>query len=196
MFLRYERVVHRLGHWSLIACTVLVIYLMVTQTIEVVLRAFGHPTTWVYDLNLVAIVGVVFLGLAGAERAGDNVAVDFITARLGARTNRVLKIINSLLALLFLALLIWFGIGLVLESIHQNRTTGGLFAVPAAIPEASLPFGAALMALQMIADLYRAVRGMPPAEPVYSEPTGDAYEFVPGPQEPVEIPLKPIEPEP
>jgi TRAP-type C4-dicarboxylate transport system permease small subunit len=195
MFLRFERLVHRLGHWSLIACTVMVIYLMVTQAIEVVFRAFGHPTTWVYDLNLVVIVGVVFLGLAGAERAGDNVAVDFITERLGKRTNRLLKVINSVLALLFLALLIWFGIGVVVESLQQGRSTGGLFRIPAALPQASLPFGATLMALQIITDLYRTIRGMPPAEQVYAEPTGDAYVFVPGPQEPVEVPLKPIEPE-
>jgi TRAP-type C4-dicarboxylate transport system permease small subunit len=192
MFLRFERLVHRLGHWSLIVCTGLVIYLMVTQSIEVILRALGHPTTWVYDLNLVAIVGVVFLGLAGAERAGDNVAVDFITDKLSARTNRVLKIVNSLFGLAFLALLIWFGIGLVSESLHHNRTTGGLFSIPAAIPQASLPIGGLLMALQMVVDLIRLFRpdlGPPPAAPSY-DPHGEP---VPGPQEPVEVPLKPIE---
>jgi TRAP-type C4-dicarboxylate transport system permease small subunit len=194
VFRLFERLVHRLGHWSLIACTVCVIYLMVTQTIEVVLRAFGRPTTWVYDINLVVIVGVVFLGLAGAERAGDNVAVDFITEKLSQRTNRVLKVVNSILILLFLALLIWFGIGVVMESLHQGRTTGGLFRIPSALAQSTLPLGATLMALQVIVDLVRVFRPLPGQAD--GTPVDAEGEPIPGPQEPVEVPLKPADPEP
>jgi len=121
-FDRFEDVVHRLGQVALLAATALVAYIMVTQMFEVAVRALGHPTTWVYDFNLAAIVGTVFLGIAGAERAGDNINVDFFTERLGPRANRVLTVFNGILALAFLAILIWFGLAVVLESIPASSS--------------------------------------------------------------------------
>jgi C4-dicarboxylate transporter, DctQ subunit len=188
-FDRFERVVHWLGQAALLAATGLVVYIMVTQMIEVVVRAAGHPTTWVYDFNLAAIVGTVFLGIAGAERAGDNINVDFFTERLSARANRILAVINALLALLFLAILIWFGIAVVLESIHHGRTLGSLAHLPSALPEASLPIGAGIMALQVVVGLVRLFHPAAGQAPV------DIVE-IGGPGEPVEVPLKPTDPEP
>lgn len=191
-FDRFEDVVHRLGQLALLAATALVAYIMVTQVLEVVVRALGHPTTWVYDFNLAAIVGTVFLGIAGAERAGDNINVDFFTERLGPRANRVLTVFNGILALVFLAILIWFGMAVVLESIHHNRTLGSLVHLPAALPEASLPIGGTLMALQIIVNLVRVFHPRPGAA---EEPVDDRGSEVGGPGEPVEVPLKPTDPD-
>lgn len=168
--LRFVALVDRLSDWSLLASAALVSYIMVTQALEVVLRSIGRPTIWVYDLNLAAVVGVVFLGIAGAEKAREHIAVDFITARLSERTNRILYAANAAFALLLLGLVSWFGISIVAESIRQGRTMGGLFPIPTAIPEAALPFGAILLALQTVADLYRKLwlreAELPPKSPI------------------------------
>jgi TRAP-type C4-dicarboxylate transport system permease small subunit len=160
---RLGAIVDRLSDWALAASTVLVLYLMATQTLEVVLRSLGRPTTWVFDLNLIAIVGVVFLGLAGAERGREHVAVEFLSDRFQGRTRRLLILVNGAFALTLLAMLTWFGLLVALESIAQGRTTGGLFPVSAAIPEGMLPLGATLLWLQILVDMYRALRsGAPP----------------------------------
>jgi TRAP-type C4-dicarboxylate transport system, small permease component len=197
VFLRFERLVHGLGHVALLASTVLIVYIMASQTLEVVLRTAGHPTTWVYDFNLSAIVGAVFLGLAGAERARDNVNVDFFTERLPARANRFLKFVNLILALLFLAILVWFGIAVVGESLHYGRTTGSLFPIPAALAQAALPLGGTLMALQVVVDL---VRMFHPAPEMPSPPSIQEIEETEGspggPQMPDEVSPQTNEPQP
>jgi TRAP-type C4-dicarboxylate transport system permease small subunit len=172
--IRFAGFIDRLSHAALILSTLLVIYLMVTQTLEVVLRSLGRPTTWVFDLNLVAIVGVVFLGLAGAEQGREHVAVEFLAGRFAGRARQVLLVVNGGFALLLLGLLGWFGALVALQSLEQGRTTGGLFPVSAAIPEGMLPIGAVLLGLQIIVDIYRDFRPAASAHPTEASlATGD-----------------------
>lgn len=169
----------RLGVWI---AAFLVAFLMVTQVAEVILRTLGHPTTWIYDVNLTALVGVIFLGLAGAEIHGEHVAVDFLTERIRGRRGQALRLVNALLTVAFLALLAWFGTEVALESIEQDRTTGGLFSIPAWIPESLLPIGSAMLALEILRLLPRTLAEPDPPHDIEGEPVATGGDIVQPPE--------------
>jgi TRAP-type C4-dicarboxylate transport system permease small subunit len=165
--------IDQMSQLGLILSAGLVAFLMLTQVLEVTLRSLGHPTTWVYDLNLSALLGVVVLALADAERGGEHVAVDFLSNRIQGRVARALVVVNGVVALVFLVMLAWFGALVAVQSAEQGRETGGLFSIPTAIPEALLPIGAVVLVFQTLATMVRRVSGSP-RPPDSVDPTGDA----------------------
>jgi TRAP-type C4-dicarboxylate transport system permease small subunit len=167
------RLIDWLSRSGLYLAAALVAFLMLTQVLEVVLRSIGRPTTWVYDLNLSALLGVVFLALADAERAGEHVAVDFLSGRIGGIGPRVLRIFNGVISVAFLLMLAWFGTLVALQSAEQGRMTGGLFSIPTAVPEALLPIGATILVLQTIVMLFRGSSPEDDGPPVPTDSTGE-----------------------
>jgi TRAP-type C4-dicarboxylate transport system permease small subunit len=182
--------IDRLSVAGLVVSASLVAFLMTTQVLEVVLRSVGRPTTWVFDLNLTALLGVVFFGLAGAELGSEHVAVDFLAGKARGAVRRALVLINGSATVVFLLMLVWFGTNLALESLRQGRTTGGLFSIPQAIPEGLLPLGALLLAAQTIVQIVRVWTGAPdapePAHDVAGDEIGSGGDIVLPPAEPVE----------
>lgn len=75
--------------------------------IDVTGRAFGAPLTGAQDLSQMALVIVVFGGMAYCDRIGGHVAVDVFAPAFGMRFNRLLDIVALLLGTAIFAGIAW-----------------------------------------------------------------------------------------
>ncbi|MEN9763323.1 MAG: hypothetical protein RI906_3149 [Pseudomonadota bacterium] len=116
-----------------------------------------EPSTWTEVLTRTLIIWSVFLGLAAALRGGALLSVDLMY-RTVARTRflPVLQVFITGLTLLFLVLIIWFG----LEMVHRVRfqTLAGL-EISISWAYAAIPVGGICSVLAVIAHYIDPRRG-------------------------------------
>lgn len=77
------------------------------MTLDVALRALGAPLFGALDLVQLALVLVVFAGVAHCGRGGGHVAVDLFFTRMGPRTAFVADLAMKIVAMAVLGLLAW-----------------------------------------------------------------------------------------
>lgn len=82
--------------------------MMMITIIDVTSRTLlNRPITGAYDLVQLFLVGSVFLSIPDVFLRDDNIVVDFIDHLLGRPAVEILKVIANLLAVVFLAVLIY-----------------------------------------------------------------------------------------
>jgi len=73
--------------------------------LDVVGRAFGRPLYGSQDMIMMAMVILVFGGMALCDRRGGHISVDILESRFPPRMNRVVDVLSALIgAIVFLAL--------------------------------------------------------------------------------------------
>ena len=127
---------------------------------EVVLRyVFNAPTVWVHDLVIaITAVGFVFGGAYALQR-NDHIRITSLYERAPRGARRVLDILSLLLTTVYLALLTYAATRQAARSIELRETSGHAWDVE--IPmvlKTVLAMGAALMAVQAVVLLLRALR--------------------------------------
>ena len=121
---------------------------------EVVLRAlFNAPTEWVNEVSVYLVLISAFLGFAPALAAGKHINVDLVTSKLSARTNRLLKILCSVLGLGFSLVFLVTSAEMTLNSYELGLLSTSTLRVPLYIPQLSMPIGFAVLTLQFLANL-------------------------------------------
>lgn len=116
---------------------------------------FGQPSTWSEVAARSAMIWMVFLGLAVAFRLGVMIAVDLLLDIAPRQLRRALFIVIALASLVFLAILVWYGTGMVLRVRNQNLA--GMH-ISIAWVYAALPSGALLAAPAVVARLVEVLR--------------------------------------
>lgn len=152
-FFAFERRVTR----TALELAVLAMAIIVALTFYQVVTRFviGHPSTWSEVAARSAMMWMVFLGLAVAFRQGVMIAVDFLLDISPVAVRRLLYLLIAVASLLFLALLIWYGTGMVMRVRSQNLA--GL-SVSIAWVYAALPVGSALAVPGVVARLIEVLR--------------------------------------
>ncbi len=110
---------------------------------------FGQPSTWSEIAIRLVIIWMVMFGVVVAFREGAQVSVDLMY-RLSGRFQRTLHLLITLIAVLFLSVLIWYGIDIAWRVRFQE--IAGLEFLPMSIGYAALPTGAAFAILAAIAN--------------------------------------------
>jgi TRAP-type C4-dicarboxylate transport system permease small subunit len=86
----------------------LIIGVMVMTVYNVLGRwLFGAPLRGTVELTQLAMIGIVYLGLAYAQERDNHISVDLLYQRLGKRTRYALDAFTTLLSVIVLALLAW-----------------------------------------------------------------------------------------
>lgn len=132
----------------------------VVTILDVALRYFfNSPTVWGLEL-VIAIAGVHYLLAGPAAQATDaHVRIDAIYNILPKPVQRVMDVVSNLLALVFLAIVFWYGIEQAWPAIQTGETSGGGWDSHApTIMKAAIPVGAGLMCLQSIVGVINSVR--------------------------------------
>ncbi|MDR2860485.1 MAG: TRAP transporter small permease [Elusimicrobiota bacterium] len=93
----------------LLAITVLVFAAAVART-------SGHPMNWAVDVSMLLFGWEVFLGGDIAIRSRKLINVDMFVIKLPHIVQKILGLLFAVIILIFLAVLVRFGIPLVLES--------------------------------------------------------------------------------
>jgi TRAP-type mannitol/chloroaromatic compound transport system permease small subunit len=150
-----DRVATVCGHLAAVAAT-----LVVALTAGLVLAfSLGTGSVKVQDGVLWLNAGLVMLGLGYALKSKAHVRIDVFSARWSERTRAVMEVLGiALLLLPFCAAIAWLSWDYVAMSWRvgeRSASSGGLAGLYLA--KTLLPLGAALLALQGIAEVLRAL---------------------------------------
>jgi C4-dicarboxylate transporter DctQ subunit len=123
---------------------------------------FLPSISWGEEVTRYAGIWSVFLVAGLGLRQGAHLGVDMLTARLPAPVRRVLYLAVYALVLAFAGLLLVYGIRLAAENMDQVSSA---LEWPMGLIYLCVPIGGALMIVETLGLLYRAVRGLPPPRP-------------------------------
>lgn len=120
---------------------------------------FNSPTVWGLEL-VIAIAAIHYMiGGASAQAEKMHVRIDAIYNILPTRAQRVMDVVSNLLSLIFLAIIVWYGVQQAWPAIQTGETSGGGWdSYAPTFMKAAIPLGAALMALQSIVDMTQSIR--------------------------------------
>ena len=110
---------------------------------------FGTPSTWSEIAIRLVIIWMVMFGVVVAFREGAQVSVDLMY-RLSGRYQRPLHCLITLISVLFLGVIIWYGIDIAWRVRFQE--IAGLEFLPMSIGYAALPVGATFAIIAVIAN--------------------------------------------
>lgn len=147
------RGVGELVDWTIVAIGATMILLVFCN---VIFHVTGRDIAWTTELCEFLMVWVTFLGGAAAARRGLHMTITEFLDKLGPRRRRLADGVIQLLCLVLLALLAWYGTGIV------NATWGSeltVLHIPMAVQYLALPVGAAGMAVFVGWDIVQIVRG-------------------------------------
>lgn len=114
---------------------------------------------WTFEVITFVVIWAVFLSAARLVTTAGHIRIDIALQRLGPGPRRWLAILASALALAVAILLLWSGVLVVSEAIRWGETSSSTLRVPLWIYYLSLPVGAGLMALRLLARIVGLVRG-------------------------------------
>jgi len=125
---------------------------------EIVARyVFNAPTMWASEGMLMLSGSMYILAGGYAQLDKRHVRIDLIYCRLGEKGQAVCDALAYLFFLVYMYALIWHGALFAEESIMLRETSGTPWD-PIVYPvKAAVPVGAALLFLQMTADVARKV---------------------------------------
>jgi TRAP-type C4-dicarboxylate transport system permease small subunit len=126
--------------------------------INVVLHAMGKDLAWLTELGELLMVWVTFLGGAAAAQRGAHMSINEFLDKLSVPARRRADAAVQAFTLLVLAVVLYYGIGIVRGSWSTQLTT---LEWPMAWQYMPLPLGMALMAIFVGWDLFLILRGVP-----------------------------------
>jgi C4-dicarboxylate transporter, DctQ subunit len=129
-------------------------------TYEVVMRkVFNSPTIWVDEITRFVQVWAVYLASAHILKERGLITVELFSASLSKRKFKVLELFSLLVIGFFSFVAVYYGTGVVLESIEMGRKTSTMLGVPKWLTESAVPIGFALLFIQTVVELVKILRG-------------------------------------
>ena len=122
-----------------------------------------HAITWAEEVIVYLIVWAVMIVSSQLVRTDGHVRPDLVLRLLPPQAQRVVEIVNSIIALVFCAGLVWYGWQIVelAQMLDQRSPTDLQF--PMWIYDAALPTGGLLMALRYAGRIWRFLFAYDPA---------------------------------
>ncbi|MBL4614606.1 MAG: TRAP transporter small permease [Magnetovibrio sp.] len=116
---------------------------------QVVTRfVFNDPSTWSEVISRSAMIWSVFLGAPIAFRTGSMIAVEVIEKIVPSRFHGLLMSLTTAMSLIFLGVLVWFGI--IMTYRVRFQVLAGL-EIPISWAYAALPIGALFSFIAVVA---------------------------------------------
>jgi len=110
---------------------------------------FNQPSTWSETSIRIVIVWMVMFGVVVAFREGSQVSVDLMY-RLSGRFQRPLHFLITVVTVIFLSVLVWYGSDITWRTRFQE--IGGMEFLPVSVGYAALPVGAFFAIIAVIAN--------------------------------------------
>jgi TRAP-type transport system small permease protein len=123
---------------------------------NVLMHIVQRDLAWVTELAELLMVWVTFLGGACATRRGMQMTINEFIDKLHGRRRDVADAAVDLFALCVLASLVWFGVNLVIVGWTNELT---VLQIPMSFQYLGMPVGCFAMAVWLVWDLVRILRG-------------------------------------
>jgi len=132
---------------------------------EVVARYFfTAPTIWAAELSQLCLIWACPLAAPWVLSARRHIRVTALTQLLPEPARRALEIAALLIVAAFSLVVVLYGFDIFHDSFVRGRTTGTMLDLPAALPQAAIPAGFALLAVSALANAWRALSGPLPED--------------------------------
>lgn len=158
----YIQVVGNLSRALAVLSTAMIIAAMLVVCQMILMRyVFRQPTIWQTDFVVFSATAAMFLGAPYVLLKGGHVGVDVVELLLADRARARLKLVGSLLGLLFCMLMLaatWIQFH---EAWLGNWKHSSVWAPPLWIPLLALPVGFAVLCLQYVAQILVLLSGKP-----------------------------------
>jgi TRAP-type C4-dicarboxylate transport system permease small subunit len=145
------------------------LFMALSITFDVFMRyALGSPTIWITEVSTYLFLYVIYLAGAYALQQGAHIKVTFFVAFFGKRTQRIIDLITSILAIIFTTVLLWQTSEMTWSAFKGNWTSPTMLNAPYMYIHGIMVVGSFLLLLSFIASTILQFRGEE------TEPTGAA----------------------
>ena len=141
------------------ACTTMVALLAWTVTDIVGRSAFNSPVRGTVEVTELAVVVLVYLGLARVESDDGHISVDLLYVRLGRRGQLVMRAVAGLIGVVIVAAMTW-RLYVYAGTLEAGGFTTGILRIPLQPVALLAVAGAAAFALTMVTNLLLVVRAL------------------------------------
>lgn len=136
------------------------ILVLALLTVNIILRFFfSAGITWAEESIRYAIIWITFIGGAICFRRGIHVGIDLLLEYLPERSKKTLQFIINILAIIFMILLIKYGIDLVLFSMATGQLAPAL-QIKMYWAYLAIPTGAFLSLIHLMIQTYGMIRSL------------------------------------
>ena len=157
---RIDRTLQRVnGVLHTLAGVTMVLLLLWTVGDIIARTLFSRPFPGTVELTELAVVMLVYLGLARAENADSHITVDLLFARLDARAQLVLRIAAGLVSAAVVGVLTW-RLALFAGQLASGGFTTGVLRIPLYPVAIVGVLGAAAFLLAILSNVVVAVRAL------------------------------------
>lgn len=155
LILLYRRIIE-LGA---VLAGVLLLFLMMSVTVEVALRYFlGRPTSWVMEICGYILLFIPFLVAAWVLRRDGHVRMDLVLSIMSPKARSFLNAITSLISALICFVLTWYGIKVTIYFSKLGYKTPTVLMLPKSALIAIVFVGSFLLAVQFLIETYNHFR--------------------------------------
>ena len=120
--------------------------------ISAVTRGSGFPINWAPDTSMLLLSWVIFLGADAALRRADFIRVDVLLLRFPHKVQKFLYYLYYGIIILFLILMVRFGIPLAMENTKRNFQA---LVISYSWATISAPVGSVLMVITVVLKLIK-----------------------------------------
>ena len=139
----------------------LLFFMMLLITVDVTGRyVFSSPIPGTLEFTEFLIVFVVFFSMAYVQLTKRHICVELVTQRLPRRVGDGLAVVVLLIAAVFFVLMCWQSWYSGLSALEYREASDGLVQIPVYPPKLAIPFGAALIAVQMLRDAWKRFQSL------------------------------------
>jgi len=130
---------------------VLVVFLMLSVSMEVALRYFfGRPTTWVTEISSYALLYIPFLAAAWILKEDGHVRMDFLLNKLNRKSQYFMNMLTSFVGATICFLLTCFGAKITIYFYEKGYRMASALRMPRYAVVAIIVFGSFLLFIQFL----------------------------------------------
>ena len=156
----YVKAVGNLSRLLAILSTVLIISAMLVVCQMILMRyVFRLPTIWQTDFVVFSATAAMFIGAPYVLMKGGHVGVDVIELMVGDKARWALRVVGSVLGLLFCIIMLVASWIQFHEAWLGNWKHASVWAPPLWVPLLALPIGFATLCLQYVAQILALLSG-------------------------------------
>lgn len=136
-------------------CTILIFGMALVMTMNVVLRKFfGFSFNWGDEILRYMSIYMAFAGIAAGFRYGKHISITIVTEHLIPEKARpVFRLLSDVCGLIFMGLLVYFGIILV-QRIGASGQVSTALRLPMAVIYAAVPVCGVLSIVQILIQMF------------------------------------------
>jgi C4-dicarboxylate transporter, DctQ subunit len=141
----------------------ILLFMILSMFVDVFLRyLFNRPSVWVTEVATYLFMYVVFLATAYTLQQDTHIRVTFIRDLFDARTKRIIDLLTSIFAMLFILAFLWQVSVMTWTAFKEDWVSPTTLAAPYAYLYCAMVFGAVLLFVTFLLRTILQIRGTKP----------------------------------